>query len=430
MGLIQRLFGKREVPLEPVTVELAPPEVVEWARSHYTEVFGSLEGDIQDFYTQLGEGLKELQEVKKDLAAAGVPAEIMNRRLVKAGRSNRDNLLKNIDILSDKAKLPQDPSPRVAMEFTAEFRSLLDTFFENTMRSQQYVKALFPEEYRLTMDCMHRLNSLLEELSGRLKDVEDKLFAYDRLEEKVGELSVFEEQLRLKRADISDMEGKIGDMQSLIPDRSDYLDNLLSSRQMEYAKELEQNLQDIEKQIGDVDSRARSLISPLSKALDRMEKQDSSGRHVMSPDMKEALEAVRKDAVYALDNDITALLREVSLRVRSGDLGLKDQKAERTLKQVDLLLNNNSLISLKQERVSLLNELDPVKAELELLDIYGEVNDLKKELESLRYECNRLAEALEDEKDQLESLDDEKNGLKFTLKADMEKIFGYTFVID
>ncbi len=430
MGLIQRLFGKKEVREEPVRVELTFSEVVEWSRSHYEEVFGGLEDHIQDCYAQLADGLKELQEVKKDLAGAGISNEVINRRLVKAGRSNRDNLLKNIDILSDKAKVPQDPSPRVALEFTAEFRSLLDTFFENTLRSQQYVKALFPEEYRLTMDCMNRINSLLEDLSGRLKGLEGKLVAYGQLEGMVNEFFSSEGQVRSKREEISSLEVKSGDIEVQLKDLAAQLDLLQTSGEMERVEELERTLAGLEEKIHDVDSRARGLISPLSKAMERMEKQDQSGRHVMAPQTKDEINSIRQNAVYVLNNDITALLQEIRLRVESNDLGLKEQKVEGTLKQIYLLNNSDALLSLKQERNSLLEQVTSVRGELETSGIYGEIRSLEESIKALTSKHDSTVTDLASKQHQLESLVGERDGLKLSIKTDMEKVFGYTFVID
>jgi len=205
LKLIKRLFGKKNVAPTLNSLELC--ELPEWMEVRSENIFNRLHHHIRQKYEEIELALGDLGVSKEHLNDANTVDDAY-KQIAKAGISNKDNVVKNIGIIIDRTIIPQDATISAATEFYTSTKSGLKTLIENTMRSQQYAKALFPEEYRGVMDGLSHLETLLDELMAPINEVRDKLDAYDRLKESVETISQYQKQ-RVGNEDlIHDLEKK------------------------------------------------------------------------------------------------------------------------------------------------------------------------------------------------------------------------------
>ena len=144
----------------------------------------------------------------------------------------------------------------------------------------------------------------------------------------------------------------------------------------------------------------------------------------MSAESRKVLKILKDEPVSALDIDLTGFLVEMKTRVEDGSLGLKQQKMNKTLEQIDRLVGTGVLLRLKSQREGYSSELAGVRGELEGLSVYRE----KTQIEDKISECRNLIESTEQkldaEKKDLGRLKKEVEELKIRLDSDLSDIFG------
>ena len=425
MKLIKRLFGKKDVAPTLISLELC--ELPEWMEVRLEKTFSRLHHHIRQKYEEIGVALGDLGVSKEHLNDVNTVDEAY-KQIAKAGLSNKDNVVKNIGIIIDRTIIPQDATATAtiaaANEFHTSTKSGLKTLIENTMRSQQYAKALFPEEYRGVMDNLSHLEALLDELVAPINEVQDKLDAYDRLKESVETISQYQQQIIENENLIPGLETKCDSLENKLRDLESKLEDIVKSDEFTKAHELEKQVKAVENSLSDIDSNVKSMFAPLSKALSRMEKQDASGRHKMSPKSKEILLAIRDDPVSILGTGINGFLDEIRGRIEDGTLGLKQQKMNNTIKQLDKLGDSDILSSLGGKRESYLSELEGVKGELNRLTVYEEKINSEKEISDCSSRIDSVKNDLETERTDQADLSEKIEGSMAELNSDLKFVFG------
>ena len=421
MKLIEKLFGKKEVAPTLISLELC--ELPEWMEVRSEKTFSRLHHHIRQKYEMIGVALGDLGVSKEHLNDANTVDDAY-KQIAKAGISNKDNVVKNIGIIIDRTIIPQDATISAANEFYTSTKSGLKTLIENTMRSQQYAKALFPEEYRGVMDGLSHLETLLDELMAPINEVRDKLDAYDRLKESVETISQYQQQIVGNEDLILDLEKKYDSLENELRNLESKLEGVVKSEEFTKAHELEKQVKTLEGSLSDIDSNVKSMFAPLSKALSRMEKQDASGRHKMSPKSKEILLAIRDDPVSVLGTGINGFLDEIRGRIEDGTLGLKQQKMNNTIKQLNKLGDSDILSSLSEKRGSCSSELEEVKSELNRLTVYEEKTRSEKEMSACRSRIDSTKNNLETERTDQAALREKIEGSIADLNSDLKFVFG------
>ncbi len=421
MKLIKRLFGKKDIVPTLISLELC--ELPEWMEVRSEKTFSRLHHHIRQKYEMIGVALGDLGVSKEHLNDANTVDDAY-KQIAKAGISNKDNVVKNIGIIIDRTIIPQDATISAANEFYTSTKSGLKTLIENTMRSQQYAKALFPEEYRGVMDGLSHLETLLDELMAPINEVRDKLDAYDRLKESVETISQYQQQIVGNEDLILDLEKKYDSLENELRNLESKLEGVVKSEEFTKAHELEKQVKTLEGSLSDIDSNVKSMFAPLSKALSRMEKQDASGRHKMSPKSKEILLAIRDNPVSVLGTGINGFLDEIRGRIEDGTLGLKQQKMNNTIKQLNKLGDSDILSSLSEKRGSCSSELEEVKSELNRLTVYEEKTRSEKEMSACRSRIDSTKNNLETERTDQAALREKIEGSIADLNSDLKFVFG------
>jgi hypothetical protein len=420
LKFLDKIFGKKEESPAKLTIKFN--ELGAWLEKEGESTFADLRTHIGHKYTEISTALDNLSEAKEHLMDASF-GEKVYRRLAKAGASNRENLVKNLDIIIEKTAIPEDEDPSEAYQFHLDAKSVLKTCLENAVRSQEYVKALFPEEYKDIWDGLKQLDVLLDELVAPINEVKDELEAYDKLPVDIELIRQTQQQIPSVQKNINDLTGKYETLKAGLGSEEAKLEEIEAGNEFTRARELEEQARILKGQISDFDSNLAVLFAPLSKALSRMEKQDGSGRHIMSADSRKILKILKDEPISALDVDLTGFLVEMKTRVEDGSLGLKQQKMNKTLEQIDRLVGTDVLLGLRSQREGYSSELVGVREELGGLTVYRE----KTQIEDRISECRNLMDStglkLDADKKEVARLKKEVEEFKSGLDSDLSEIF-------
>ncbi|MCL7412468.1 MAG: hypothetical protein M8353_02495 [ANME-2 cluster archaeon] len=420
MKIIKRFFGKKEELPQQVSLEFS--ELPGWIENESDQMFTELRSHIQRMYGEIRDALEDLDNSKVQLVNAEF-GETIYKKLAKAGASNRDNLVKNLNVIKERTVVPDDIDPARAFEFYTDTRALLNTSLENAIRSQQYVKALFPEAYRDILANLKRFEGLLEELVSPINEERDKLEAYDRLHALIRQIQDTNSGIKVKKAHISDLESRCVSLKRDREAAALTFKEMEESDESAHANELEARVYALKRQILAVDSQLSDLFAPLSKALSRMEKQDESGRHTLSSDSRKVLKLLKNEPAQSLNEDINPFLAELRVMIVDGSLGLKQQNINKTLDQIDRLTGPDLLGSVKEQRVSYSSELDALSAELEGLEVYRKKNHIEKLVCDTQGMIDSTRQELETERRELVRLNNDIEMLKVHLNSDLNIVF-------
>jgi predicted nucleic acid-binding Zn-ribbon protein len=421
LKFIEKIFGKKEEAPSKLTLKFN--ELAVWLEKEGESTFAGLGAHIGHKYNEISTALEDLSEAKERLVNASF-GEKVYKRLAKAGASNRDNLVKNLDIIIEKIAIPEDADPSEAYQFNLDAKSVLKTCLENAVRSQQYVKALFPEEYKDIWGGLKHLDVLLDELVAPINEVKDELEAYDKLPRDIEQIRQMQQQIPAGQKNINELTGKYETLKVELGSEEARLEEVEAGDEFTHARELEGQARTLKGQVSEVDSNLAGLFAPLSKALSRMEKQDGSARHIMSADSRKVLKILKDEPVSALDIDLTGFLVEMKTRVEDGSLGLKQQKMNKTLEQIDRLVGTDVLSRLKSQREEYSSELAGVRGELEGLTVYREKTQVEDRISECRNVMDSTGQKLDAEKKEVARLKKEVEELKSGLDSDLSDIFG------
>ncbi len=144
----------------------------------------------------------------------------------------------------------------------------------------------------------------------------------------------------------------------------------------------------------------------------------------MSAESRKVLKILKDEPVSALDIDLSGFLVEMKTRVEDGSLGLKQQKMNKTLEQIDRLVGTDVLLRLKSQREEYSSGLAGVLGELEGLTVYMEKTQIEDKISECRNMMDSTEQKLDAEKKELARLKEEVEELKLRLDSDLSDIFG------
>lgn len=389
MKFIEKLLGKN---VQSISLQFT--EIPGWIEKESEQIFSELRSHIRQKYEQIGSALDDLNTSAEGLMQARL-GENVPKRAIKIGESSRDNLIKNLRIIIERTSLPEDLEISSAFGFYDSTRTLSNTCLENAIRSQQYVKALFPEEFKDILLHMKNLNTLLEEFIRPLNEKKDIMEIHARSQRLIEDIRNNQKQIDEKGKNIQMLEEKLDFAEKRMSEFTSRLSALEGNDKFIHAKILEDQVLAAKKRIDEIDSVVVGSFTPLSKALSRIEKLDDSGRYTLDSGSRDILKRIKDDPVALLRQDISQFLLEIRKIAQEGHLGLKQNKLDKTIAQIDKLTGTDLISSLKEQRENACSEFSGLLDELNGLDVYRE----KTELEGLISDCRTTIESLEQKKE-------------------------------
>lgn len=420
MKFIKRIFGNKEDIPKEISIKIDDLSV--WIETESKKQFSVLRSDIKQKYDEISATLENLSTSRDQLKDAKF-GEKTYKRLAKAGTSNRDNLIKNINVLIERTIIPEDIDPSKAVEFYIDMKSTLKTCLDNTTRSQEYVKLIFPEGYKVVVIDLKRLDTLLDELMYFIEGVKGELDVYTKLPGDIEIINQSRHQIKEMTDNIPQLEAKYESLKNNLHTGEDRLAEMERSEEIIKANELEKQIKTLNDRISGINSNVKELFAPLSKALLRMQKQHESGRHTLSSINSNHLRTLIEDPALILGNDINSFLNEIQKSVEDGTLGLKQQKANKTTEQIDRLTGSDILLSMYRDRESDSAKLTRLLEERNRLTVYKERTRLEKKLSDYRSSINSIEQSLDIERKDLDSLIEKVEQLKTKLNSDLSFVF-------
>ncbi|WP_342303912.1 hypothetical protein [Methanolobus sp. ZRKC5] len=429
MKFIERLFGKKQEKEESQPTVFKLMELAGIVRDESKKQEEELRPVVKGKYDGIKNALRDLEQLKKELLTAE-PIEGASKRGEKLGDSNRDNVANNLKLIDDKLKVPGDTSPVAASEFYTDSKSTLKTVLDNTRKSLMYIKALYPREHQKINQGLADLEDALDELYSSTMKGNERIGELQKISTEAENVSRTGKEIENSTKKMVELDSKYESAKDKLSVDDSRLTELENSSEFERAKQLETEIRLLDTKIADAGSEARRLFTPLSKAISRMEKQDENERCVLSPENREILRTIKEEPAFAIEHDLNPFLSQLKSRVESGELGLKDQMCDKTLKQIQVLDDKKIILSLVEQRKKYLSEKEKLEVELNGLSIYQQKEEIEKEIERHHVLVRSTNHDIDLERRQLENLKEEMERGKSVLLSDVRHVFGKEAMIE
>lgn len=400
MKWIKKLFGKKEnSPAEAVEKEISIGELPAWLKAGYQKISEEISEDTVLIFRDLEASRLEIKESSEKLFGANVIGDF-DVRAVKRAKSNRENVVKQVDILLEKTSVPNARDIQSLREFYENAAQNLDTCVENMARSIRYTGAVYPKEVKEITDSLGKYGTILRGLQGSLKAHSREIEAYERISESLKAFRALSASIEPEEREILQKREKIQTLESEIKKARQARETFEQSEEWKHYRTLETELADANSRVKKAEAVLAALVLPLSSNLSRLKKLHETGRYTLKPEILKQLDTCQENPTEA----DSAFFQELQKLFEDPALGLKAQKKEKALAQADTAAR--AFDARKNEWQETVQVLKEKKTELEKLDM-GRLEELQQKETKLRDKSRLAGEELELSRKKKENLDAE-----------------------
>ncbi|VVB84180.1 Uncharacterised protein [uncultured archaeon] len=410
MKWIERLFGKKE----PFSPEIGFDELAGWLESRSKEISGEVERHVAPIYSDIEDALREIKKSAAGLEEAQ-PEGRYHLKMVKVAATNRDNMVKQVRLLTDNITVPKATDIKTIIAFHENAMQTLNVCLENMMKSYQYAKMVFLEDSKEVIADVNALGRLLNQLVEPLKDRKKLLDAAENALKTIQSIKEMRSAIELESTSIKEKEEKAAALKKEIEEGQGALVLLKESEQWKQYQRSMDELAALLDNAKKTESEINNIVLPLNKALNRLKQLSESGRYTLAPDVKEGLNLCLSDSKSCSPGFFV----EFEKVIVESDV-LKLEKLDKMLEQVRLA--QSSFGSYKEQYQALMADIEKKKDEIAKLGIVAEEKSLDSRISELQEKLASAEKELEMAKNRLASLERDVEDKKSELQQMVSSI--------
>ncbi|MEA1944916.1 MAG: hypothetical protein U9N07_06260 [Euryarchaeota archaeon] len=426
MKWLNKIIGKQNQQKPHTIATIAFYELEDWVANESKVELDEFFGSAAQIFAEIKRTKEQLVRDINTLETAAEPPEVP-ARASRVGLAARDNIIKQINTLIDRIGIPTMDYSDI-MNFCRSADDYLETTLEKSLKSHHQAKYLFPKEVGTVISDISRIKKSLTKLKGLLDGKDTEIRNFDEISGDIQLIKDIKGDLIRYDSEINDVSSKMSDIQHKINDCTARLEQLSLSKEWSSFVELESELKQTEKERDNIETSVMELFMPLGKALNRMKKQSTSGRHTLSKKQMELLDDCLKNPISADAADINDFLTEMCRLVESGTLGLKDKKRDKIIDQIKHIIE--SFASKKDGYENLSSHISDIEHQISDLTISETKTTLEKQLAENTRKFAQLEDRLGNLKEELKIWSEELENQKKNLSDEINSIKPVRIVFD
>jgi hypothetical protein len=408
---IDRIFGTKESRRETISPEQLPL----WLDSKFRKISDETSGKVSSIFPEIQKTLLKIKNSTAELENTK-PEGRFHLKMIKIATSNRDNMAKQVNMLLENIIIPKDKDVKTIIAFHKNGMQTLGVCLENMMKSYQYSKLVYFEESKNVIADVNSLGRLLNQLIEPIDSRKLFLDALDRSQELVSSIKNITVDIDSMERSIKADDVKTVSLKKEIDEKKISLDILLQSEPWKQYDLSKDHLVLLEADAEKKSSEINGIISPLTKAINRLKQLSDSGRHTLSPQDREALNLCISCPVD-VPPEFFVTFQKI---VESGDLNLP--KTDKLLPQLQLAAS--TLGEKRKEYYSMRQDIERKNDEISSLKVIGEEKHLKETLSTLQDKLTMTEKELDTSRKQLELLKQDHGSKKDELQQNILVIDG------
>ena len=391
MKWIDKIFGNKESRREAISLEQLP----EWLDSRSRKISHEISEEVSSIFPGIEKTLLKIKNSTAELENTK-PEGRFHLKMVKIATSNRDNMAKQVKMLLENIIIPKDKDVKTIIAFHESGMQTLGVCLENMMKSYQYTKLVYFEESKNVIADVNSLGRLFNQLIEPINSMKHLLKALDKSQELVSTIRNITVDIDSMERSIKENEAKGVSLRKELDEKQKSLNILLQGDSWKQYTSSKDHLVLLEADAEKKASEIKGIISPLTKAINRLKQLSDSGRHTLSPQDREALNFCLSCPVD-VPPEFFVTFRKI---VESGDLNLP--KTDKILPQIELAAS--TLGEKRGEYYSIRQDIERKKAEISNLKVISEEKDLRYALSNLQDKLIMTEKELDTSRKQLELL--------------------------
>jgi len=408
---IDRILGNKESRRDTISLEQLP----EWLDSKSRKISDETGREVSSIFPGIEKTLLKIKNSTAELENKK-PEGRFHLKMVKIATSNRDNMAKQVKMLMENIIIPKDKDVKTIIAFHESGMQTLRVCLDNMMKSYQYTKLVYFEESKNVIADVNSLGRLLNQLIEPINSKKHLLDALDKSQELVLTIKNITVDIDSMEKSIKENDVKSVSLKKEIDEKQKSLNILLQSEPWKQYTSSKDHLVLLEADAEKKSSEIKGIISPLTKAINRLKQLSDSGRHTLSPQDRESLNLCLSCPVD-VPPEFFVTFRKI---VESGDLNLP--KTDKLLPQIELAAS--TLGEKRREYYSIRQDIERKNGEISNLKVIGEEKDLKETLSTLRDKLIMTEKELDTSRKQLELLKQDLGSKKDELQQNITVIDG------
>ncbi|MBT4824753.1 hypothetical protein HN695_04210 [Candidatus Woesearchaeota archaeon] len=325
---IKELFKKK--PAEELKVEeILFEKVGDWVNQHTSEIIEDIDKEINESYERLVETIKETKQRLEELKKAELRNDKIALRAKQIMEGNRTTYISRAILFLDSLDT-ENRGFFTAKKFYKDFQGKIGSFNKQTIRSYYVLQEFLANESSKVAEGLKNIDKIIREI----RDVIDKSPISD-LDEIKTNLKEFKEKQAILSESGKETTKKKQELESYREAREKVEKKILELKKgpayLGY-KRLDEEREDLKKQIKDFEDKLSNDFSLLSRPL----------RKYSRVAMNESLVAkYATSPVLALLSDekqeIIEVLKKLKENIKENKVELKDKQKEKTLQAIERL---------------------------------------------------------------------------------------------
>lgn len=410
MKWIKKLFGKKEDFSEETGLkEINFEDLPVWLDTRSQKISFRVEKDVSGLLKELEVSFLALKESNSRLAEAKVEGDF-DIRAVKRAKSNRENVTKQVTMLIDKIRAPENREFRALESFYGAATQSLDTCLENMNRSFRYTRDVFPKESKEVSECLASLGKVFKELREVILVNKKEMDAIEATYSDTNEIKELLTSITAEELELESRNRRIQALRAEASGTSQALEDFRKGAAWQSLQNLQAEFTATREKLRKAEAGLSSLVLPLSGHLSKIKKLHESSRYTLKPEVKKQLDICLEVPVH-LNPSFFPELQKI---FEDNALDMQAQKKEKALLQVKAAIS--SFPERKKEYLEALQEFEAKKAEIESSDT-GKLVELEHKEAELLSRTRFIEEDIEDSKKKLAALREELEHKKEKLLA-------------
>lgn len=415
MKWIKKIFGKKEEHgKETVSREIDFKALPSWLDENSQKISSGIQKEASGLLKELEAALSELKTSNSRLAEAKVEGDF-DIRAVKRAKSNRENVTKQVSMLTEKIKIQENKDFRALKEFYEMAAQSFENCLEHMNRSFRYTRVVFPQESKEVSDSLASLGQIFNKLGELVLENKKETEAVESAYSGCREIQQISASIKVEESELESKKKKHEATQSEISRTNQELEEFRKSDTWKNLQNTQQELHAIGERLKKAEASLSSLVLPLSNYLSRIKKLHESGKYTLKPEIKQQLELSFSNP----EQLETSFFLELQKILEDNSLDMQSQKKEKALSQVKNAISGFE--ERKKEYLKVFQEFEAKKAEISQFNT-GKLTGLEHKGAELSSRTRTFQEDIENSEKKLAALKEEYEDARKKLVSDLNKI--------
>lgn len=405
MKWIKKIFGKKSESREEAgPIDINFEDLPAWLNERYQKISSGVEREVSEISKELESSLIELKESNSRLAEAKVEGDF-DIRVVKRAKSNRENVIKQVSMLTEKIKFQENKDFRVLREFYETSSQSFENCLEHMNQSFRYTKGVFPEESKEVNEKLAELGKVFNRLRAAILENDKEIIAIEAARLDLDKMRDSFSSIRAQESELQSKKKKTLTLQTEISELDRAVEEFKEGNAWKNLQSMQTELDTATEKLKEAETSLTSLVLPLSNYLSRIKKLHESGKYTLNPEIKNQLDLSLNKPV-AVDPSFFPELQRI---FEDNTLDMQVQKKEKALSQVKIA--SSSFPARKEAYLKTLHDFQAKKAQVSSSDT-GQLSEFEHKKAELLSRIHLLEEDIESSEKKLSVMNKELEDLK------------------